>query len=115
MGSGYQHAEGYSRLARFMGEYPENAIFRRFGALATEDLLYRQAELYELEDTLRKCQTADKASGHEDRERYGLYWYILKNSSSEHAREGNDESQWETVLQIREKLDEYRKSAFKIP
>lgn len=103
-------ADGYDRLASFMGELPENAIYRRFGALAAEDLLYRQAELIELESTLRRYQTEDKESKHEDRQRYALDWYRLQNSTDPNARDGNDGSQWETVLEIRTKLEEYRET-----
>ena len=108
MGDGFQNAEGYDRLAQFMGTFPENAVFRRFGTLAAEDLLYRQAELCELESTLRKYQKADKMSGQADRERYAFYWELLGNSTDEDAAEGNDGSQLETIMEIRKKLEEYR-------
>ncbi|KAK4150397.1 hypothetical protein C8A00DRAFT_46194 [Chaetomidium leptoderma] len=54
--------------------------FRRFGALAAEDLLYRQAELVELERSLREYQQEDKESGHGDRERYAFNWDKLQRS-----------------------------------
>lgn len=47
-------AEGYDRLGLMMGMLPEMTAFRRFGALSAEDLLYRQAELMELERSLRE-------------------------------------------------------------
>jgi hypothetical protein len=40
---------GYPKLARHMGASPEIAIFRRFGALNAQNLLYLQAELVHLE------------------------------------------------------------------
>jgi hypothetical protein len=46
--------EGYPKLSRLMAFYPEVAIFRRFGALNAENLLYLQAELQDLEIALQK-------------------------------------------------------------
>jgi len=102
-------AEGYDKLARFMGGLPENAIFRRFGSLTAEDLLYRQAELVELENTLIARQKADKQSSNEDRQQYALAWALLRDSARE--EDGNNGSQLETVLEIRTKLQEYRTTA----
>ncbi len=101
-------AEGYDRLGRFMGEQPENAIFRRFGALAAEDLLYRQAELAELENDLRSYQEADKRSGERDRQHYAVAWKLLRDSAN--GKDGNDPRQWTTMLEIRAKLHDYRKT-----
>ncbi|KAK4040930.1 hypothetical protein C8A01DRAFT_15236 [Parachaetomium inaequale] len=89
------------------------AAFRRFGALSAEDLLYRQAELVELERNLREYQEEDKKSGHEDRERYGFNWDTLRRSADDDAADGNDGSQWETVLEIREKLKEYHEAVLR--
>ncbi|KAK3385713.1 hypothetical protein B0H63DRAFT_473466 [Podospora didyma] len=102
--------EGYDRLGRLMGELPDTAIFRRFGALGAEDLLYRQAELCELERRLREDQREDKESRHEDRVRYARDWGRLQSSVDEDAPEGNDGSQLETILEIREKLKDYQEA-----
>jgi hypothetical protein len=108
------HAEGYDRLGLMMGMVPEMAILRRFGALSAEDLLFRQAELVELERSLREYQKEDKESSHEDRERYGFNWDTLRRSADEDAAPGNDGSQWETILEIREKLKDYRAFVFHV-
>lgn len=102
-------AEGYDRLSRLMGNLPEFTAFRRFGASGAEDLLYRQAELVELVNSLRQYQKEDKESGHEDRERYAYNWDKLQFSGHDDAPEGNDGAQLETILEIREKLKEYCK------
>jgi len=102
--------EGYDRLGTLMGMVPETTAFRRFGALSAEDLLYRQAELIELERNLREYQDEDKKSGHEDRTRYALHWDSLRRSGDDDAADGNDGSQWETILEIREKLKEYHEA-----
>ncbi|KAH6842898.1 hypothetical protein B0I37DRAFT_356920 [Chaetomium sp. MPI-CAGE-AT-0009] len=84
------HAVGYDRLGLVMGMVPEATAFRRFGALSAEDLLYRQAELMELERRLREYQKLDKESGHEGRECYALDWDRLSRSVDDNAGEGND-------------------------
>ncbi|KAK4442964.1 hypothetical protein QBC34DRAFT_311939 [Podospora aff. communis PSN243] len=93
-----------------MGDIPETAIFRRFGALSAEDLLYRQAELAELEEALREYQDEDKVSNHQDHQRYRLNWEKLKLSGDRDVTEGNDGSQLRTVLEIREKLRDYHEA-----
>jgi len=101
-------AQGYDALGSLMGAFPETAILRKFGALSAQDLLLRQAELVALEEDLRIYQKEDKESGHKDRERYALSWNKLRRSGKEDALEGNDSTQLETLLTIREKLKEYR-------
>ncbi|KAK0627629.1 hypothetical protein B0T14DRAFT_563413 [Immersiella caudata] len=102
--------QGYDGLGQLMGEIPETAIFRRFGALSAEDLLYQQAELVELEEALREYQGEDKSSSHRDRQRYRLNWEKLKASGDCGVLEGNDSSQLRTVLEIREKLKNYHEA-----
>jgi len=81
---------------------PELAIFRRFGALNAENILYFQAELVSLEQSLRKQQKADSESGHERRSKYALNWYQL-SSSGDHG----DTTQLDLVLRIRQTLKDY--------
>ncbi|KAH6683326.1 hypothetical protein B0J14DRAFT_556574 [Halenospora varia] len=102
--------KGYAKLGRLMGNYPEVAIMRRFSALSAQNLLYMQAELRELEIDLRTSADNDDNSPHEDRKNYSINWYLLKESGEEDAAEGNDASQWETILEIREKLEKYQKA-----
>jgi hypothetical protein len=51
---------GYAQLASLMGAHPEVAVFRRFGALNAQNLLYLQAELTHLELELRSTAGANK-------------------------------------------------------
>lgn len=101
--------EGYDKLGRLMGTVPETAIFRRFASLTAEDLLYRQAELTELEKDLRECQVKDKKSGRQ----YHLNWDTLRRSGDCDDATGDAEDidkghQWELIEEIRPKLEEYR-------
>jgi hypothetical protein len=101
--------KGYSKLGLLMGDFPESAILRRFSALSAQNLLYLQAELRSLEFDLRRYAEMDDESAHPDRKVYSLDWLALKESCDETTEEGNDGSQWEYMLEIRMKLEEYRK------
>ena len=94
--------DGYTRVARLMGNHNEMAAFRGFQALSFQNLLYQQAELIELETELQALALADKSSDHPSRTLYEKHWHLLSRS----AGDGNDE-QWQKVLQIRAKLREY--------
>ena len=90
-----------------MGANPETAIFRRFGPLNALNLLYLQAELVDLENSLSNQAKEDEESGHFERSLYSRDWRTLSESSTVDI--GNP-SQWSTVLRLREKLDEYSES-----
>ncbi|ORY15534.1 hypothetical protein BCR34DRAFT_598283 [Clohesyomyces aquaticus] len=102
-----QPMNGYTKLASLIGSHPELAIFRRFGALNAQNLLYLQAELVHLENRLGKCFKADAESGHIDRKLYDRDWQSLAESGF--APDGNPE-QWATALQIRRVLREYNEA-----
>jgi len=96
--------EGYAHAASFMHQNSETAIFRHFGRLSIQNLLYLQAELVELEHELGELVDKDKRSRHPNSQYYARDWWFLANSE----RDGDD-SQWKKVLEIRTKLKEYRK------
>lgn len=50
---------GHPRLAELMGRRPQMAIYRRFGYLNAQNLLYMQAELVGLEKALKDLQKRD--------------------------------------------------------
>jgi hypothetical protein len=54
--SGDIETEGYPKLARLMANFPDYAIFRRFGYLSILNLMRFQAELAQLEVDLEMCQ-----------------------------------------------------------
>jgi len=93
---------GYPKLAVQMNLQPEMAIFRRFGALNAQNLLYLQAELILLEERLREIQVSDHTSAHREKLKYALNWYQLQNSPDH-----GDSSQLDLVLKIRCLLKEY--------
>jgi len=102
-----RHVNGYPKLAHHMGASPEIAIFRRFGALNAQNLLYLQAELVHLEKTLREFEKRDSQSSEGMKSQYARDWFWLSRSEND----GNDD-QWQTVLAIRKKLVEYSKQLF---
>ena len=96
--------KGYARLASLMGAHPEVAIVRRFATLNTLNLLYLQAEIVALESDLRTYTTADERSSDPNRAIHARDWYTLSQSSNDGGDAG---MQWQTIIQIREKLNEY--------
>lgn len=100
-----QHERGgYDLLGQLMGKAAETAIFRSFTALSAENILYLQAELISLETDWRETQAVNKVSQDRTKSSRLWNWDELRNS----GEDGNDD-QWETVLQIRKLLKEYRK------
>ena len=102
---GIEKVYGYPRFAGQIETQPEYAIFRRFGALNAENLLYLQAELTDLEISLRQQQKVDSESGHARKSKYSRSWYPLSISKSH-----GDTTQLDIVLEIRKKLKEYSMS-----
>lgn len=95
---------GYSRLASYMGEGAEIAMFKRFTALNAHNLLLYQAELSELEKKLTEAIEKDEASGDFRRMLYDRYLVALQCSETD--IDGNTE-QLNTLRQIRKTLKEY--------
>lgn len=95
--------EGYARIAKFMGRHDDYAIYRRFRHLNTQNLLYLQAELVHLERQLSSLAKRDML--HPDRLYFTKDWWSLSQNEGD-----EDSEQWEKVLEIREKLDEYSTS-----
>lgn len=96
--------EGYAKIANLMTEDPGLAIFRRFGALNMQNLLYLQAELVQLEDELKEQSQLDHSNA-QDKFRYSFSssWIAMKLS----AKEEGSGQQWEKVCEIQEKLHKY--------
>ena len=108
MNSPYPRAEvviGYPRLATTIEAQPENSIYRRFGALNAQNLLYLQAELQWLEIELREQQVLDNQDTQGNGHKYATNWYWLKESEGT-----SNENQFRLVLKIRAVLKEYSKS-----
>jgi hypothetical protein len=94
--------EGYEKLAQFMGNIHTDGhflIFQRFSSLSVQNLLYLQAEIVDIQETLNTLAQEDAASGDRKRQSFAKDWWAL--SSAE------DNEQWKTFLQLRSKLKEY--------
>ena len=65
------HPKGYPKLALLMGEFPDVAIFRRFGSLSALNLMRIQAELIKIEEELQLQQLKDDGPG-QPGERYSI-------------------------------------------
>ena len=78
------------------------AIFRKFQKLAARDLLYLQAELVQLDFEHQKF-TQLNLECDDERNIYDREWLHLKTSEAR----GFGGDQWNSALQIREKLHMY--------
>lgn len=94
---------GYPKLANLMGNYPDHAIFRRFGWLSTLNIMRLQAELAQLEADLKTCQRKDeKLQSHwEAGETYSTSFEVLR---------GKHPEQLEIMERSSKVLQEYSKS-----
>ena len=95
---------GYPKLADFVGLEPQLAIFKRFGSLNAENLLYMQAEIASLEEDLRLVVADDVSTSNDEASRkFATSWRILQKA-------GRDSIQWRKRMELREKLREYSES-----
>lgn len=86
-----------------MNLYPEIAVFRRFGNLNALNLLYLQAELQDLEQSLHRLQVRDSNSPAGAALHSVNWWYLA------HSQDSENSEQWQLFQKIREKLKEYSK------
>lgn len=96
--------EGYPKLARFIGEKPGCAIFRRFAALNARNLLYKQVELLELEHTLDEVEEENSR----DPETRAFQFEIRLLKAQPKGSRGWE--QLDLMRQLDEKLKNYSKS-----
>lgn len=101
----FNSMEGYAKIARLMSDDTGLAIFRRFGELNMQHLLYLQAELAELENELDELSRLEYSQTHDPfRHSFARSWCALKSSSEEEGAAGQ---QWEQVLEIQRKMRKY--------
>ena len=93
--------EGYASLSSVISTDSEFAIYRKFGALNAQNLLYYQAELLGLEDDLRDISARDRTSQDPEKREFAFNWAELSR-----AEDGKD-LQLEKFMQIRKTLKEY--------
>ncbi|KAK0744195.1 hypothetical protein B0T18DRAFT_330447 [Schizothecium vesticola] len=92
--------QGYAKVAALMAKHDEFAMFRRFKKLNCLNLLYLQAEIMELEDSLDTLSATDGSEAH--RKQFASDWqYLSQKQDNKHH------PQWDKVLHLRERLTEY--------
>ena len=96
---------GYPALSKYMGSNPENLIYRRFRALNAKILLYRQAELEQLETRLKEieCRDANFVAGNKCK--YSRDWRQLSVSDMD-----EDCDQLRLIDKIKPLVKEYSES-----
>lgn len=87
-----------------MGMVPEMAMFRRFGTLNAQMLLYMQSELIHLENDLRELEREDSRSDQLYKSKYSRDCFFLLNPMTP-----GDNRQLRLVMEIKAKLKEYSK------
>ena len=94
--------EGYAKLAKLMGDDRTDGhflIFQKFEPLSAQNLLYLQAELINLQESLSIIAKRDSESSDPEKLLHTQDWEALSSSK--------DSPQWEKWLEIRGKLKEY--------
>lgn len=94
--------EGYAKLAKLMGDGRTDGhflIFQKFEMLSAQNLLYLQAEIINLQESLDIIVKSDSESADPEKSVYTQDWQALSSSKDTH--------QWEKWLEIRCKLKEY--------
>ncbi|ETS76968.1 hypothetical protein PFICI_10842 [Pestalotiopsis fici W106-1] len=100
--------QGYTKIAAFMAEHPEDVMVRRFANLNLQNILYLQAEIVGLEKDLRALEAKNNSSEDRDRRTFALDWYTLA-----HMHNAPDSGQqWEKWQQLRKVLKEYNDAVF---
>ena len=94
----------YPKLSNLMGTWPEVAIFRRFGSLNAQNLLFSQAEITHLETELRDLRAEEEQK--EDLKGIAAQrnWFELSQGLDD---DDEPSEQWEIIQKIRVKLKEY--------
>ena len=74
--------EGYAKLSSVMSTDSEFVIFRKFGALNAQNLLYYQAELLGLEDDLNDIASRDHSSQDSEKREFANNWLELSQAAT---------------------------------
>ncbi|KAI4943407.1 hypothetical protein J4E91_009316 [Alternaria rosae] len=101
-----RHPKGYPKLALLMGEFPDVAIFRRFGSLSALNLMRLQAELIEIEEALQLQQLRDDEAG-QPGERYSISFSELNLEKATKKGEQGHPNQMALLESARTKLITY--------
>ncbi|KAI1079385.1 hypothetical protein F5B20DRAFT_571101 [Whalleya microplaca] len=103
---------GYKRLAEHISRHPELSIYQRYDTLANENLLFYQAELAQVESSLRYVQERDRKSGDESCKQYAVSWYRLSQSANLEDPNCIEGEQYQLIMKLRELMAGYQKALF---
>lgn len=94
----------YPKLSKLMGSYPDVALFRKFGDLNAQNLLFLQAELTHLEEKLKFLRFDELRSEDPKALQRQQSWWSLSGNADDDEEPSQE---WEIIREIREKLKEY--------
>lgn len=85
--------------------------FRRSSYLNVLNLLYRQARLLELDFELKEIASEDMNAPDVLQNKRRRQYYLSAKALRDSVRTEEDDLQWKKVIEIRESLEEYSKTA----
>ena len=83
--------QGYPRLACHFASMPETASYRNFTDMGHLVLLYKQAQLVELEESLNKQMIADSKAADERRRLFAVDWIYMRQVAREERNLASEE------------------------
>lgn len=86
--------KGYKKIATLMGKYPELGMVSQMSSLNIQSLLYRQAELIDLQKDLQELEIENEESQDGERRLFSTDWWALSSAKED---DGSD-AQWKLVL-----------------
>ena len=98
---------GYSKLADLMGDDRTDGhylIFQKFEAISAQNLLYLQAEIKTLKNSIDQIADSDSKSEDPEKQLFTGDWAALSSSP--------DSAQWDEWLKLRRKLKAYCKQIY---
>ena len=93
--------QGYHRLATVMSKDTDIAIFRRFNEINILNLLSLQAEIFDMQNRFDIERSLDGESDDSGEREHSKYFLRLLQSK------GKDGQQYQILLALREKMNEY--------
>jgi hypothetical protein len=95
-----RYARGYPRLAAFIDSDTDTVLFRKFGVLSAQSLLYKEVELTELEAQLDELNKEDESDPDN-------MWRLSYNLSLNDGK--NNDKRKALINKIDQKMEIYRK------
>jgi hypothetical protein len=103
------YEDGYPGLANWMAQDPDNEtlIFRKFDKLSVRNILYMQAELFDLERKILEFERRISEKNDVDLMDSVRRWETFVERTTINSQ-GIEHELWELIIESKRKLKEYR-------